>query len=80
MGVIVASSIQTDGSVITGDVRKIIVVKTNPGYGPTPGHPGTGQVVAILCADPLQSASLVYELLDMSDYGNSLGLPSLLHF
>ncbi len=36
----------------TGDVKKIIVVQTNPGYGPSPGHWGTGQVVAVLCSSP----------------------------
>jgi hypothetical protein len=24
-------------------------VQTNPGYGPNPGHPGTGTIVATLC-------------------------------
>jgi hypothetical protein len=56
MGVIVSSSIHQDGSVISGDIKKIIIVKTNPGYGPSPGHPGTGQVVAIFCSSgPLAS-------------------------
>ncbi len=49
MGVIVSSSIQKNGSTITGNVKKIIVIKTNPGYGPAPGHIGTGKVVAIIC-------------------------------
>ncbi|MGZ8844621.1 MAG: thrombospondin type 3 repeat-containing protein, partial [Pyrinomonadaceae bacterium] len=57
MAVIVSSSIQKNGSVISGDIKKIIIVKTNPGYGPSPGHAGTGQVVAILCG-PSQLASL----------------------
>ena len=52
MAVIVSSSIQKNGSVITGNVKKIIIVQTNPGYGPAPGHRGTGQVVATLCASP----------------------------
>lgn len=52
MAVIVSSSIQKNGSVITGNVQKIIVVQTNPGYGPSPGHWGTGQVVAVLCGAP----------------------------
>ena len=50
LAVIVSSSIQQNGSGITGDIKKIVIVKTNPGYGPSPGHPGTGQVVAILCS------------------------------
>jgi hypothetical protein len=52
MGVIVSSSVQKSGPVITGNVKRIIVVRTNPGYGPAPGHRGTGQVVAILCTAP----------------------------
>jgi len=52
MAVIVSSSIQKNGSVISGDVKKIIIVRTNPGYAPSPDHPGTGTVVAILC-DPM---------------------------
>lgn len=64
MAVIVAGSVRQDGSVISGDVKKIVVVRTNPGYGPSPGHPGTGQVVAVLCASTSQSASLFYQLLN----------------
>jgi|GraSoiStandDraft_51_1057287.scaffolds.fasta_scaffold1373573_1 hypothetical protein len=26
------------------------MVKTDPGYGPAPGHMGTGTVVAVLCS------------------------------
>jgi hypothetical protein len=61
MAVIVSSSVQKNGSVITGNIQKIIVVRTNSGYGPSPGHPGTGQVVAILCGSS-QSASLFHNL------------------
>ncbi len=52
MAVIVSSSVQKSGSIITGNVRRIVVVKTNPGYGPSPGQWGRGQVVAILCNAP----------------------------
>ena len=62
MAVIVAGRVQQDGTVITGDVKNIIVVKTNPGYGPSPGHPGSGQVVAILCSANTQTANLFYQL------------------
>jgi hypothetical protein len=30
-------------------VEKIVVVKTNPGYEPNPGHHGTGTYVATYC-------------------------------
>jgi DNA/RNA endonuclease G (NUC1) len=49
MAVIVSSSIQKNGTVLSGDIKRIAIIRTNPGYGPSPGHPGTGQVVAVLC-------------------------------
>jgi hypothetical protein len=49
MGVIASSSVVQTDSVIGGDVPIIIVVKTNPGYAPNPGHAGTGTVVAVYC-------------------------------
>jgi hypothetical protein len=49
MGVVVSSAINKSGSTISGNVPKIVVVKTNPGYAPNPGHPGTGTVVAVYC-------------------------------
>jgi hypothetical protein len=49
MGVIVSSSITQHGSAISGDTPHIVVVKTDPGYQPDPGHAGTGTVVAKVC-------------------------------
>jgi len=49
MGVVVSSAVVQSGSLISGDVPKIVVVKTYPGYGPDPGHAGTGTVVAVFC-------------------------------
>jgi hypothetical protein len=49
MGVIVSSHITQNGSVITGDITEIAIVKTDPGYGPSPGHAGTGTVVVVIC-------------------------------
>jgi hypothetical protein len=49
MGVIVASSITKHGSKISGNTLHIVVVTTNPGYKPNPGHTGTGTVVALVC-------------------------------
>jgi hypothetical protein len=59
MAVIVASAIQQNGSVLSGDVKQIVIVRTSSGYGPSPGHPGTGQVVAVICVGGNQSASLL---------------------
>ncbi|MDT5272206.1 MAG: hypothetical protein QOH49_4392 [Acidobacteriota bacterium] len=52
MAVIVSSAVQKNGSVISGNVKRIIIVQTDPGYGPAPGHVGTGKVVAVLCSAP----------------------------
>jgi uncharacterized repeat protein (TIGR01451 family) len=49
MTVIASSTITKSGATITGDIPKIVVVRTNPGYGPSPGHAGTGTVVAVVC-------------------------------
>jgi hypothetical protein len=56
--VIVASKITQTGSVVAGDVRKMVVIKTNPGYDSNPGHAGTGTVVSISC-QPATTASLL---------------------
>jgi uncharacterized repeat protein (TIGR01451 family) len=49
MGVLVSTSIGQSGSTISGNTTKIVVVKTDPGYAPNPGHAGTGTIVATYC-------------------------------
>jgi hypothetical protein len=49
MAVIVSSSISKSGSTISGNTVHEVIVKTNSGYAPNPGHPGTGTVVATIC-------------------------------
>lgn len=49
MGVIVSSNVTKSGSTISGNIVHIVVVKTNPGYAPNPGHAGTGTIVAQVC-------------------------------
>jgi PKD repeat protein len=49
MGVLVAGSTQKSGSTVNGTWAKIVVVKTDSGYAPNPGHPGTGTVLATFC-------------------------------
>ena len=49
MGVIVTSSAGKGGPTISGNTVHIVVVRTAPGYGPNPGHAGTGAVVAVVC-------------------------------
>ena len=49
MAVIVSSAITKRGPVISGNVVAVVLVKTNAGYGPNPGHPGTGTIESVLC-------------------------------
>lgn len=42
MGVIVTSSTSKSGSQISGNIVRIVIVHTNPGYAPAVGHAGTG--------------------------------------
>jgi hypothetical protein len=49
MEVIAADSITRSGPTISGDAPKVVVDKTNAGYGPDPGNAGTGTVVAEAC-------------------------------
>jgi hypothetical protein len=49
MGVIVTSSATQSGSIDSGNTVHIVVVQTNPGYQPDPGHPGTGTLVTQVC-------------------------------
>jgi hypothetical protein len=46
---IVASSINSAGPQFTGDSVHIVIVSTDPGYAPNPGHMGTGVIVGVLC-------------------------------
>jgi hypothetical protein len=49
MAVIVTSLATQSGSTINGNTPHIVIVKTNPGYAPNPGHAGTGTVVLAVC-------------------------------
>ena len=50
MGVLVSSSVTKSGNTISGNTVSIVVVKTDSGYAPNPGHPGTGTIVATFCS------------------------------
>jgi hypothetical protein len=49
MEVIVSSAVSKSGSTIAGNTPHLVVVKTNGGYAPNPGHAGTGTVIAPIC-------------------------------
>ena len=46
---VAASHISKSGRTISGDVTAVVLVETEPGYGPNPGHAGTGTVVGVSC-------------------------------
>ena len=47
IGVLVATRVDKSGRVISGDSPQVALVAVDPGYGPAPGHPGTGTVVGL---------------------------------
>jgi hypothetical protein len=49
MGVLVTNAVSKVGNNISGSWGGIVVVKTDPGYAPNPGHAGTGKIVAVFC-------------------------------
>jgi uncharacterized repeat protein (TIGR01451 family) len=49
IAVIVSSSIDKSGPTISGDTVHMVVVRTNPGYAPNPGHAGRGTVLGQIC-------------------------------
>jgi PKD repeat protein len=49
MGTLVTSKVKRTGQGIAGDTVSIVVVKVDPGYGPSPMNHGTGVVVATYC-------------------------------
>ena len=47
--VIVTNTVLKSGSDISGNIRELLVVNHDGGYGPNPGHAGNGEVSQILC-------------------------------
>jgi hypothetical protein len=58
MTVIVSSLITKSGPIESGDIPMMVTIHTDPGYGPNPGHEGTGTVTSVVCqpARPHQPA------------------------
>jgi hypothetical protein len=46
---LVSHSITKHGRVISGDIVSVVRIATDPGYGPSPGHAGTGTVLSVVC-------------------------------
>ncbi len=49
MVVVVASAITASGSTISGNIKHLVVVHVAPGYGPNPGHDGSGTIIGTIC-------------------------------
>ncbi|TMB95960.1 MAG: hypothetical protein E6J40_10810 [Chloroflexi bacterium] len=49
MAVIVTSSARQMGPEVSGDAVAIVIVWTDPGYEPNPGHAATGVIVGVMC-------------------------------
>ena len=49
MGTAVTGPLTKTGDAISGRITHIVVVATDSGYGPSPGHAGTGSVIATYC-------------------------------
>ena len=47
--IIVTDNVIKDGPNISGNIKQIVTVATDPGYGPNPGHAGTGTITSIEC-------------------------------
>ena len=49
IAVIVTSKVVKDGSAIHGDIKRIVMVHQDGGYGPNPGHSGNGVITGVVC-------------------------------
>ena len=50
IAVIVTSKVLKQGNNISGDIKQIVVVDQDGGYGPNPGHAGEGIVRSVTCS------------------------------
>jgi hypothetical protein len=53
---IASAHIDKSGRTISGDVADVVLISTEPGYGPNPGHAGTGTVVGVGCPGSEESS------------------------
>jgi MYXO-CTERM domain-containing protein len=75
MAVIGSSSISQTGATISGNIVQMVIVQTNPGYAPDPGHAGTGRVVGVICGPSVVSGTISGDIdgdgiVDIRDYGH----------
>ncbi|MGZ5570916.1 MAG: ice-binding family protein [Usitatibacter sp.] len=49
IAVVVTSTVVKDGPDLSGNIKQIVVVHQDGGYGPNPGHDGNGRITSIVC-------------------------------
>ncbi len=49
MVTVVSSTITQSGSTELGNIKHLVIVQTQAGYGPAPGHDGNGKIIATIC-------------------------------
>jgi Ice-binding-like len=54
IAVVVTSTVIKDGATLSGDIKQIVIVHQDGGYGPNPGHAGNGLVTSIVCPQAQQ--------------------------
>jgi MYXO-CTERM domain-containing protein len=74
MAVIASSSIRQTGATISGNIAQMVIVQTDPGYAPNPGHTGTGRIVGVICGPSVVSGTIIGDtdgdgFVDIRDYG-----------
>ena len=52
IAIIVTTKVLKDGPNISGDIKQIVIVHQDGGYGPNPGHAGNGPVTSVFCTAP----------------------------
>ncbi len=52
VAIIVTDTVLKNGPVISGTIKKILLVHHDGKYGPNPGHRGSGKVTTVLCTAP----------------------------
>lgn len=49
IAVVVTSKVTKSGAAISGDIKQVVRVHQDGGYGPNPGHDGNGTVTRVVC-------------------------------
>ena len=58
-------------STISGNIVKMVVIKTDPGYGPDPEKTGTGTVMSVVCVrstNPKVDQPILGDIEEMLDW------------